>query len=232
MLLNDLPRNRKKSLCLLVQNAPLRQFLDSLLRQWRYEMLDCPFSADLVLVEEGLAPPPGSGTVLWLGRCGAATEDRLVLPLSMEELWGVLESSFNRPPRNHIRIQYSYPVTVRVRGEKVATRISSLSDMGTRFDFDAELVNGEEIETELDVGQHSFCMEGRVIYVVPCGHDRRFQVGLIFDRTAQKVRLGLRHFIIGTFLGKVEREVGEAAFSEGRRFFDLPPEALKFSGCS
>jgi len=231
MLLDKLPRRREKRLCLLIQNAPLRQFLGSLLRQWRYELLDTPALADLILAEEGITPPAGSGPILRLARCGSAAEDRVVLPLSLEELWRVLEGRFNNHPRNHIRIQKSYPVTVRARGESFGTRISSLSDLGTRFDFGAELVNGEEIEIDLVVERRSFSLQSRVIYVVPCNSGGRFQIGLIFDRTAREIRLGLRHFIIGTFLEKVGSEIGEPAFTEGRRFFDLSPEALEVLGC-
>lgn len=230
MLLQNVPRTCRKRLCLLIQNAPLRSFLSSLLRQWRYELSETGASADLILAEEDFPVPADEIPVLRLVRSGYGGRDRLPLPLCLEELWSTLEGRFHKPPRNHIRIQERFAARLDVRGQRSEVCLTSLSDLGTRFDYEQELVSGEEVEMELSVDGERFLLQGRVIYIVACEGGRgteRWQTGVIFDRTAQEVRNALRNGIIRIYLQKVRREIDEADFEEGRRFFALPPAALK-----
>lgn len=220
------PFPREKRIGIIAHSEALEGLLRGLLAQWHYTVLERPVGSEVLLVEEGCLPPGDDGSVLWLTRSVDEGSNRLSLPLQLEELWRQLGRLCRNSHRNHIRIPVQLPATLRVRGEYLSIRISSLSDLGVRFDFPRELVNGEQLTLHVVLEGEGLTLVGRVIYVIPRGDAEgtaRSEVGMIFDRMPQEKRNRVREFIIWRHLAQVRRQVPEPLFCQGLEFFQIPP---------
>lgn len=229
MLIDTFPQVQEKRLCLFIRNEAFQRVLVALLNEWRYSLQEVPTASDLVLAEDGFDLPEECGPVLWLTRSRYGERGRLPLPLSIEELWSALESRFHKPPRNHIRINLQFSASVVARGERADVQITSLSDLGVRFEFLRELAPGEEIVVYMSPAGHPLALPGRVIYVVPRGdldESEKMQVGVIFDHLSKEAKDILRLFIIRAYLEKVRSGMTGTVFREGISHFNVPPEAL------
>lgn len=235
MLIDTLSRSLEKRLCLFVRNEPFRLVLGGLLREWRYSLQETPTGSDLLLAEDGFPVPEEDAPVLWLTRSRYGERGRVGLPLSLEDLWAHLESRFHKPPRSHIRIYLELPATLEARNETDEIRITSLSDLGARFELHRELAPGEELVLDLSIAGRRFKLPSRVIYMVPQGDlegSGKAQIGVIFDKPDKGVRDALRGFIIHSYLERVREGMAGSVFREGLSHFDVPPEILGEVGCS
>ncbi|WP_027715329.1 PilZ domain-containing protein [Desulfuromonas sp. TF] len=233
MLIGTLPKPSENRLCLFVRNESFRLVLAGLLGEWRYSVQKNPAAADLLLAEDGSPVPEDGAPVLWLTRTRCEEQDRLGLPFSLEELWTELERRFYKPARSRIRIRLALPATLEVRNETVEISITSLSDLGGRFDLDRELAPGEELVLGLTIARRRLKLSARVIYVVPLGDlDRsgKAQIGVIFDYRARSLRKVLHDFVIQTYLERVRAGMDAPVFMEGLSHFDVPPAILKEIG--
>jgi len=220
----------EKRIGIIARSEALDALLRGLLAQWHYAVPEQPVGTDVLLVEEGCLPPGGNDRILWLTRSGAEGSNRLNLPLQPEALWRQLGKLSRNSLRNHIRITVQLPATLRARSEYISIQISSLSDLGTRFDFPRELVNGEQLTLHMVLEGEGLALDGRVIYVIPRGDAEgtgRSEVGMIFDRTPPEKRNRLREYIIWRCLDVVRRQVPKPLFVKGLEFFQLPQAVLR-----
>jgi hypothetical protein len=233
MLTHTVPRSREKRLCLFVRNEAFRQVLGGILREWGYSLREDSAASDLFLAEDGF-PVPGEGTpVLWLTRSRYGERGRLCLPLSIEQLWATLESRFHKPPRSHIRINLELPAALEARSETDEILITSLSELGARFDLHRELAPGEELVLNLRIAGRRLKLPGRVIYVVPRGDlegSGKAQIGVIFHHPDKELRDVLRDFILRSYLERVREGLAGNVFREGLSHFDVPPGILEEIG--
>jgi hypothetical protein len=235
LLLEPRPALREKRLALLTRNPQLQAVLAALLEEWEFRLLDQPEADDLVLAEEGCLPPAGCRNLLWLTTSRYVSRQRLSLPVSLTELWQALETRFHKPPRQHLRMGVGLEATVRCRGERTASRLVSLSDMGGRFSYPRELVNGEEVDLELALGGEPLRLAGRVIYVVPRGElhgTTETEVGVIFDRTPPETRAAVRDHLLCGCLEQVRLRLAEPLFCAGLAYLDIPSVVLRRLGCA
>jgi PilZ domain len=228
---NSLPlAGRHRDLALVTRERGLRTILSALLTEWRYRVVPRPEATTLVLLDEVCPPPPLCRAVIPMGRFSPAGQDRLSLPLAVEDLWTTLERYFHKPPRAHIRIDQDRPAVVTVRGQWQATRIVSLSDLGTRFSLNRELVNGELLELDLELAGRALTLLGRVIYVIPCGgrdDSGRYDIGMLFLHAEPKNREWLHEFIIASYLERVAGRVSPGLFRAGLEKLRLAPGVRK-----
>lgn len=225
---------KEKRIGVIARSQALEALLRGLLTQWRYTVLETPAADDMLLVEEGCLAPADSNTVLWLTSSRYQGRNRLGLPLLPEELWRQLECRYHKPPRNHIRISGQVPAILQAHGDDTAIQIVSLSDLGVRFEFPRELVNGEPVTLLATLEGESLTMEGRVIYVVPKGDlegTGRSEIGVIFDRTPQETRNRVREYILWRYLALARPQMPEELFCRGLEFFQVPRAVLKRLGC-
>jgi hypothetical protein len=226
MLEHALPRARKNRLFFLTHSQAFGALLRGVVTQWLYSPVESPETADLLLVEEGCRPPVHHDNVLWLCRARAEEDHRLSLPLSLEALWRQLGKLCLNSLRHHIRIPVSLPATLHARGETTPIQVNTLSDMGLRFAFPRELLNGEQLTVQMVLAGERLSLEGRVIYVIPRGDAEgtgRSEAGVIFDRTPQERRGRIREYIVWRCLELARRQVPEPLGSQGLDFFQLPP---------
>lgn len=235
MLIDTLAGSLEKRLCLYVRNEAFRLVLGGLLREWRFSLQETPADSDLLLAEDGFQVSEENTPVLWLTRSRYGERGRLGLPLSIEVLWDHLESHFHKPPRTQIRIYLELPAMVESRNETNEIRITSLSEMGARFELHRELAPGEELVLNLDISGRRFILPSRVIYMIPLGDlegSGKAQIGVIFDRPDKGIRDVLRGFIIHASLERVRGGMAGSVFREGLSHFDVPPEILGEVGYS
>lgn len=221
---------RNRDLALVTRTPGLRAVLGALLAEWRYQVVPRPEPTTLVLLDEGCPPPPLCRAVIPMGAFSPVGHDRLPLPLAVEDLWATLERHFHKPPRAHIRIDQDRPAVVTVRGQWQATRIVSLSDLGTRFSLDRELVKGELLELDLELASRAWNLLGRVIYVIPGGTREaleKYDIGMLFLHAEPRSREQLHEFIIASYLERVAGRVSPDLFRAGIDNFRLAPGVRK-----
>lgn len=230
MLIGTLPRLLKRRLCLCIRNEPFRLVLEGVLREWHYFLQENPADSDLVLAEDGFPVGEEAPPVLWLTRSRSGEPGKLDLPLSMEELWANLESRFHKSPRNHIRTNPELPATLEMRNETDEILLTSLSDMGGRFNFHRELPPGEEMVLGLSISGRRFKLPGQVIYTIPTGELKdsgESQVGVVFIHRDKSTRELLREFIIRTCFMRVREGMAGDILREGLSHFDVSPAILR-----
>jgi len=230
MLDSRMPAGNSRRLAVAVRDPALLAILGALLEEWFYEVVPGGEEATLVLLEEGVALPVSGAEVVRLARFPISGRDRIALPLVVEELWAALEPRFHRPPRAHIRIDLERPAVVSVRGVPEATRIVSLSDLGTRFSLTRELVNDERLQLDVELDGRTWHLEGRVIYVIPRGDldgSGVFDVGMLFIHPEIETRGELRAIVVRSYLERVARRLLPELFHAGLAYFALPPATKK-----
>ena len=213
------------NIALVARDPALVAMLTALLAEWLHPVVGHPDATTVVLLEEGCPAPRQCKTVIPMGRSCPADSGGLALPLVVEALWAALEPHFHKPPRRHIRIGQQQPALVTVRGQREATRIVSLSDLGTRFSLERELVNGEPLELDLKLAGRPWNLQGPVIYAIPRGdHDGsgRWDTGMLFLHGDAATRELLRGFIVASYLQRVARRLPSALFRAGLDHFQLP----------
>ena len=219
-----------RDLALITREPGLRAVLGALLEVWRYRVVAFPEVATLVLLEDGCPSSPLCKAVVRMGSAAAIGDGGIVLPLAVEELWVALERYFHKPPREHIRIDQDRPAVVTVRGRQEATRIVSLSDLGTRFSLTRELVKDEMLELQVELAGRAWHLQGRVIYVIPCGGDDDsggYDIGMLFLHAEPRSRERLHEFIIASYLERVAGRVPPGPFRAGIDKLRLAPGVRK-----
>ena len=117
---------------------------------------------------------------------------------------------------------------VSFRGEWHETHLSSLSDMGTRFSSDRELVKQEQVTIELTVCGVRQPYHGQVIFSMAEGPSENplFQSGVVFHKQGNALRDDLRFYLIRQGLGEVRDGMELQVFQAGLAFFDLTPGVI------
>lgn len=227
------PPALQKRIGIITRDAALGSILGALLVEWNYQVLEAPTDGDLLLVQEGCLPPVENANVFWLTSSQYEGRNRLHLPVAIEELWRQLEPRYHKPPRNHIRLTLELPATVEVHGESIPARVISLSDLGARFKFPREMVNGEKLSLVTALGEEKLVLAGRVIYVVPRGDvedSGRSEIGLILSDTPAETRTRVREFILWHYLATVRAKMEESLFADGLGFLDIPESVRRRLG--
>lgn len=221
-MLLETPRSTSRTAVLLVGNEGLRLFLATLLETWQFTVIANPVPGCLALVEDGLEPPAET-TVIRLSPTGCSDSDCLPLPVSIEDLWGAMESRFHRPPRGHLRMAVRLPANVTVRGEERAVDLHSLSDAGGRFLLERELASGERLALTFTLDEIHFATPALVIYSFASGEPSpgRFETGVIFTPGDRTFSSQLREQIILRYLQVVRSRIPGWAFATGLAQLDL-----------
>lgn len=173
------------------------RLLTELLVGWKYTVTDNPHQADLLLVERGLPSPATDARVVWLTPLPLADESALLVPVSLTQLYLLLEEHFFPTPRRHIRISLEADLDLQINGRWLEGRLVSLSDRGARMTCPVELPKGTVLTVEVTLGVKTERMPVEVLYCIPAGDsvDRHPQVGVLFKPQDVRLFLMIQRFI-------------------------------------
>lgn len=225
MLKNSFDRSAQvKRIAVATCSGALTEFIQHLLRHWKFEIDDGTDPDVLLLAEEGCASPGKEQSVIWMSRQQEPTPDLLCLPLEIETFWKTLERQFHQPPRMHIRLDVTMEALVTVGHEMDVVAVSSLSDMGARFIYHRELVRDEALIFTVNIDGVDLPIDGRVIYAMhqSAASGEVFRAGLLFEGIKKEQRDLLRSFLIWRYLEQTQRQMTDDRFAEALEFIDLP----------
>lgn len=220
-------RNKNKSIYLCIGNEGLRLFLAALLSEWGFTVsTSCPEEPeDLLLTDESCSNCFDHAKRINLISSAYFDSDHINLPITLEQLWRVLEKSFHRPPRHHLRLVVDYPISMKIRGQEYSGQLGSLSPAGARLSLPRELAIGELFPVILPLPQRTLHLLGKVIYVTTFpDSDDRYDAGILFERIEPEDKILLRDTIILTFFANIRNHLPRWAFEVGISHFDLSPD--------
>lgn len=219
----------QKRIAVCTGSAAFSQVLQRLLVSWGFDLCRQDDPSVLLLVEEGCCEPVEGQKSIWLSRSHETDPDRIRLPISIESLWQVLEQRFHHQPRLHMRMAVDLPARLHLRGEWVDTHLNSLSDMGTRFSTDREMVKQESVSIELMVDDTARQYHGEVIFSMAAGaaDTGMFQSGVVFSGQNQTTCDGLRAVLISLYLEAVREKMDRQLFEAGLVDLDLDPDVRR-----
>ena len=196
MLLGD-SNSSVRPVAVVTSNRLFTRRLSSILEDWNFDVVDAPGDAKVTFVERGVTPPEG-GEVVWLSPMPLSEENFLVVPLSLTELYGVLEKIFFPIPRRHIRVATDASAVLEYGGKWRKAQLISLSDRGGRFLCDDELHRQSSLTVEIKLPGRLLRTAAEVLYCVSAGdHPGRQQpqVGVLFKPVDSQLVIALRRFI-------------------------------------
>ena len=195
------------------RNDRFSRLLQAILAEWHFLSEEDAASLDILLLERGLPVPPGMEQVIWLTPLPLGEEPHLEVPLSLTELYHLLERRFFPQPRHHIRLPLDLPVDLNVRGVWLVGRLLSISDRGARVSSPALLPKGERLNMDFKLDNYPLRLTAEVLYDIPAGDvagRETPQAGLLFRPLRPALRLALRQFIERRFVETAASKVGIA----------------------
>lgn len=224
MLRSNINRDElQKRIAVCTGSASFTQLLQLLLIDWGFTICQADDPSVLLLIENGSGSLRQGQEAVWIGSSPGDGQAEVGMPIEMESLWQILEKRFHSPPRLHIRKAVDLAATVSIREERHATHLTSLSDMGTRFISDRELVKQERVDIKLSVNGKMLECHGHVIFSMPLRHEetQAFQVGVVFHAQSEEKRDILRGILIREYLEGVRAKMDRPDFCAGLAYFDL-----------
>lgn len=217
----------------LTRNATFNTLLQTILAEWHFITEAGAASLDILLLERGLPVPAGEHQVIWLSPLPVEDGAYLNVPLSLTELYHLLEKRFFPEPRHHIRLPLSQPVDLNVQGAWLVGTLLSISDRGARVASPAHLPRGERIQLDFRLGRYPLQVTGEVLYEIPAGDapGREFpQAGLLFRSIRPALRQALRQFIERSFVEIACGKAGIAPTDPSLSWIDLARNPWKGLG--
>jgi len=187
-----------KEIAIITRNQQFNKLLGSILSDWRFFVVEDPAEARAVFVERGLAPPETDGQIIWLTPMPLSSGSFLTVPLSLTQLYHLLEAHFFPTPRRHIRVSMEIAVDLNVESSWLDGRLISLSDRGGRITCNTEIPRGKLLSLELMLGRKKIRLPAEVLYCIPAGDSpgrAHPQIGVLFKPHDNQEVVSLRHYI-------------------------------------
>ncbi len=176
-------RTGVKQVAILTRNLQFNRLLRRILAEWRFLSVDDLSAAEVVFAERGLALPPHDDQVVWLTPMELSEESFLTVPISMTELYHLLESRFYTVPRRHIRVTMDEAVDLKIENDWLEGQLISLSDRGGRIVCAREIARGTLLHIEVTLAGKTLRIPAEVLYCVPAGDfagRTQPQIGVLF----------------------------------------------------
>jgi hypothetical protein len=197
MLLGE-KRSEIKQIAVTTRNQKFNRLLSRILVNWRYRTVDDLSAAMIVFAERGLALPPCDGQVIWLTPMPLSEGSFLAVPISLTDLYHLLEVNFYPVPRRHIRVTMDEAVDLKTENGWLEGRLVNLSDRGGRIACAQEMPRGTLLQIEVTLAGEALRIPSKVLYCVP-GRDfsgrTQPQIGVLFNLPSDVEHDMLRRFI-------------------------------------
>jgi len=172
-----------KQVAVVTRNQQFNRLLTRILADWKFVAVEDTSAATVAFVERGLDLPDSAAQVVWLTPMPLYEGDFLTIPISLTELYLLLEVRFFPTPRRHIRVNMETSVDLKVGNEWLEGQLASISDRGGRLNCGREIPRGTELTLEVRLNGETLRIPSEVLYCVPAGDlpgRLQPQIGILF----------------------------------------------------
>ena len=197
MLLGD-KQSEIKQVAVITRSQQFSKLLTSILADWKFFAVEDFSAATVAFVERGLELPDPDVQVVWLTPMPLETGGFLTTPISLSELYLLLEAHFFPTPRRNIRVAVEMSVELKIESEWLEGQLVSLSDRGGRLSCAREIPRGTGLILEVKIEGEILRVPSEVLYCLPAGDSPsrlQPQIGVIFKPTNVEMFERLKCFI-------------------------------------
>jgi hypothetical protein len=187
-----------KQVAVITRSQQFSKLLTSILADWKFFAVEDLSAATVAFVERGIELPDHDVQVVWLTPMPLEKGDFLTTPISLSELYFLLEAHFFPTPRRNIRVAMEISVELKIESEWLEGQLASLSDRGGRLTCAKEIPRGTELTLEVKLEGEILRIPSEVLYCIPAGDSpsrRQPQIGVLFKPTNVEIFKLLKRFI-------------------------------------
>lgn len=187
-----------KQVAVTMRNRQFKQLLCSILSEWKFFSVEELAEARVVFAEDGIDLPDLAAEVVWLAPQPRSEGRCLTTPISLSQLYTLLETEYFPTPRRHIRIAIEEQVNVCLDSAWQECQMVSLAERGGRVICQDELQRGTILQLEMQIAGKRLQLPAEVLYSIPAGDlpcRSLPQVGILFRPKDDRVITMLRRFI-------------------------------------
>jgi hypothetical protein len=191
-------QSETKQIAVITRSQQFSKLLTSILAEWKFFAAEDPSAATVAFVERGLEFPDPDVRVVWLTSMPLEKGDFLTTPISLSELYLLLEAHFFSTPRKNIRVSVEMSVELKIESEWFQGQLVSLSDRGGRLACAKEIPRGTELTLEVKLEGEILRIPSAVLYCIPAGDSSsrlEAQIGVLFKPTNVEMFERLKRFI-------------------------------------
>jgi hypothetical protein len=187
-----------KQVAVVTRNPQFNKLLASILADWKVFTVEDLSAAKVVFVERGLELPDHDAQVVWLTPMPLGEDGFLIVPISLTELYLLLEGHLFPTPRRSIRVAMEISVDLKIENEWLEGLLVSLSDRGGRLTCTNEIPRGKQLVLEVKLDGEILRLPSEVLYCIPAGDSPNRlqpQIGVLFRPSRDGEFDFLRRFI-------------------------------------
>lgn len=182
MLLGGKQSNLKQ-VAVVTRNLQFNRLLSSILADWKFFAVEDLSAAIVIFAERGIDLPEHNGQVVWLSSMPLADGCFLEVPISLTNLYHLLESYLFPTPRRHIRVVMETAVDLKFENDWFDGYLVSLSGRGGRITCAHEIPRGTVLDIGVTLAGKSLKISAEVLYCIPAGDSPgrlQPQIGVLF----------------------------------------------------
>jgi hypothetical protein len=187
-----------KQVAVVTRSQKFTKLLTRILADWKFFAVEDLSAATVAFVERGLELPVPDVPVVWLTPMPLEKGEFLKTPISLSELYLLLETHFFPTPRRNIRVGVEMSVELKIENEWLEGQLVSLSDRGGRLTCAREIPRGTGLTLEVKLGGEILRTPSEVLYCIPAGDlpsRLRPQIGVLFKPDNVEMFELLKRFI-------------------------------------
>lgn len=191
-------RSEIKQVAVITRSQQFSKLLTSILADWKFFAVEDLSAATVAFVERGVELPDHNVQVVWLTSMPLEKGAFLTTPISLSELYLLLEAHFFPTPRRNIRVATEISVELKIESEWLEGQLVSLSDRGGRLTCTREIPRGTELLLEAKLAGEILRIPSEVLYCIPAGDSPsrlQPQIGVLFKPTNIEMFERLKRFI-------------------------------------
>jgi hypothetical protein len=172
-----------KQVAVITRSQKFTKLLTSILADWKFFAVEDLSVATVAFVERGVELPDHDVQVIWLTPMPLEKGDFLTTPISLSELYLLLQVHFFPTPRRNIRVAMEMSVELKIKSEWLEGQLVSLSNRGGRLTCAKEIPRGTELALEVKLEGEILRIPSEVLYCIPAGDSpsrRQPQIGVLF----------------------------------------------------
>jgi len=214
-----------KQVAVVTRSQQFSRLLTSILADWKFFAVEDAGAATVVFVERGLDLPDPATQVVWLTSMPLKEGDFLTIPISLTELYLLLEARFFPTPRRHIRVNLETSIDLKVGNEWLEGQLASLSDRGGRLTCAREIPRGTALTLDVRLSDEMLRIPCEVLYCIPPGDSAgrlKPQLGVLFKPVEQAMFELLKRFVEKTCIEYACAREGISLHDPCLNWLDIP----------